>query len=250
MYDYELLEMYEFGINNKTYQSIESFQSIIDYKSNEKNNKSFNFGSKPGILFQGESFQNDPLLKDIKLFFLDYFNGELMKKFNLITFDHIIVFTVINCDEINISKQNQYGINGIILLLRHYKIEYQSSSSSKLPFIHLKEIGPSIDLNLRRFEKGNDEIIKQSMNNINKIKSILNKKPRQKNIYLDKMLKGKYGKIYIEQNQQNINKFKRKKIKALRNRNNNNNKNNNIKTTKRKKNSNNKKNRIRMNQNV
>merc|ERR1712003_195305 len=191
MFDYHLLDMFEFGVDATTYQSIKSFESVIDYKSNQQNNKSFNYGSKPALLFQGESFQNDPLLKEMKTFFIDYFNGEVMKKFNLITLDHVIVFTVINLDEIAMEKQKQYKLdkngNGAIIMLRHYNIEYQSSSHNKLPFVHLKEIGPSMDLTLRRFERGNDEIIKKSKENVNQ--TLLNTKPKRKNVFLDKLFK-------------------------------------------------------------
>ena len=53
--------------------------------------------------------------------------------------------------------------NGAIIMLRHYKIEYQSSSHTKLPFVHLTKIGPAMDMKLGRYERGNDEIIKKSI---------------------------------------------------------------------------------------
>ena len=164
--------MYEFGINNQTFKCMDSFQSVTDYKSNQVNDKSFNTGSKPGLLFQGELFQNNDILKDIKSFFIDYFNGQPMTKFNLMTFDHVIVFTVI-----------EYGDDdNYMILFRHYKIEYQSSQNKKLPYVHLKEIGPSMDLILRRFEKGNDEIMKQAYDSVYKAKALLDNRPKQKNI--------------------------------------------------------------------
>eukprot|EP01084_Bolivina_argentea_P276467 471734_1 len=240
-FDFNLLDMYEFGIDATTYQSIKSFQSVIDYKSNDPKNKSFSYGSKPALLFQGESFQNDPLLKDIKSFFIDYFNGQVMKKFNLITLDHVIVFTVINLDEISMDKQTEYKLNengnGPIIMFRHYKIEYQSSSHSKLSYAHLTEIGPAMDMKLRRFEKGNDEIIKLSKQRIDK--QLLTRKPKQKNVYLDNVFKQRTGRIYIEHKEQDLKKLKLKKMKALRDRNRS--KNYNKNKPKKKKNSNNRK---------
>ena len=253
MWDYQLLDMYEFGINGRTFQSMESFKSVNDYKSNNPKSKSFSFGSKPALLFQGESFENDPLLKEIRKFFIDYFNGEAMKKFNMATLDHVIVLTLINLDEIAADKQqeyqlqSEYGGNGPIIMFRHYKIEYQSSSHNKLPFVHLSEIGPSMDLMLRRFEKGNDEIIAKSKEQCS---ALLSKRPKQKNVALDSLLKERRGRIWIETKDQNVNKLKTKKMKALRDRDRSKNQFKNNEGIKRKKNSNNRKNRIAMGQDV
>ena len=70
LFDYHLVEMYEFGIDPNTYQSIKSFARVNDDKCRDAHDKSYYFGSKPGLLFQGESFQNDPLLQEMRAFLL------------------------------------------------------------------------------------------------------------------------------------------------------------------------------------
>merc|ERR1712048_1008749 len=122
-----------------------------------------------------------------------------------------------------------------------YKVEYRASSHQKLPFVHLSEIGPAMDLTLRRFEKGNDEIIKQSQRQCT---ALLNARPKQKNVALSKVLKERRGRIWIDTKDQNVNKLKTKRMKALRDR------DRSKKQLKKQKNSNNKKNRIAMGQDV
>merc|ERR1712130_936464 len=153
-------------------------------------------------------------------------------------------------DEIAADKQAEYALDGeygagnegigLVLMFRHYKVEYQSSSHQKLPFVHLSEIGPAMDLTLRRFEKGNDEIIKQSKRQCT---ALLNTRPKQKNVGLSKLLKERRGRIWIDTKDQNVNKLKTKRMKALRDRDRSKNQFNKNKN-KKKKNSNNKKNRI------
>jgi len=258
LFDFKLLDMYEFGIDANTFHSMQSFESVRDEQSVDPQSKSFQLGSKPGLLFQGESFQNDQILKDLRVFFVDYFHGVAISKLNMLTFDHVLVFTAINLDEIDVDTQKEYklsaegasggGDDHVIILLRHYKVEYQSSSQGKVPFVHLTEIGPAMDLRLRRHEKGNDELIKESQKTAQKNTTLLNKKPKTKNVFLDE-LSGRAGKIYIDQSDQNMKKLKTKRMKALRDR------VRNVKSDgegkrKKRKNSNNKKNRIRMNQDV
>ena len=201
LFDYKLLNMYEFGINNKTFKSIESFLKVKHNNSIDSGNKTFNYGSKPGLLFQGNLFIHDETFKNIKNFFIDYFSGQVISKLNLLGFDHLMVFTSLNKDNKN------------IILFRVYKIEYQPSKNNKIPYCQLIEIGPSCDFELRRHEEGNDDIWKLANQHPN---SVTNLNPKQKNIKLSKSFKQREARIFIDKSQQNLNKFQFKKVKALK----------------------------------
>ena len=53
LFDFNLMDMFEFGINAKTFLPISSFLGVTDPKSNDPSNKSFAAESKPAIIFQG-----------------------------------------------------------------------------------------------------------------------------------------------------------------------------------------------------
>lgn len=188
-------------------------------------------------------------------------------------FDHIIVITSFTKSNESIGNSNSNDEESIILF-RHYSIEYQISNNPKVPYIYLRELGPSMDLTLRRYEVGNASQTKDksarasryntiagsfdttgsgynrnssngncknrgnasssglntnSMNNNNvglmkqalvgamdAKKTLLNKKPKQKNVYLSKIFGERKGKIYINRHDQDLSKLKTKKVKALR----------------------------------
>lgn len=199
-YDYHILDMFEFGICEETFLSMDMCN----------NKESFQIGSKPCLLFQGEAFDNNPTLKNIKNFFIDYFHGEEIKRVNLLTLDHIIVFTAIS--EESLENQNvDMKLEHPIILFRHYNVELQASNNPKIPFVKINEIGPRMDLILRRHEQASQE----SQNNA-RIKFDLSKDPKRKNVALSSVFKQRVGKIHIQTNQQNLDRLKVKKMKGLR----------------------------------
>lgn len=224
LFDHQLVDMFEFGIDPNTFRSSVAFNKIRDSNAHDAGDKSFHFGSKPGLLFQGESFNDECKglkLKDVREFFMDYFCGERITKLNLLSFDHVLVFTCILPQMYSEMERKNCGlfVNDLpLFFMRHYRIECQPSMNKNLPFIHLSEIGPSIDFHLRRYEIGNDEILKHAkQTSVVKAKKLLNTKPKTKNVFLDKLFKERRGKIFINRSDQNLNKLKVKKMKALRN---------------------------------
>ena len=125
LFDFHLMDMFEFGINAKTFLSMTSFLGINDPQSNEPSNKSYATHSKPAVIFQGGGFQNDPLLRKLKPFFTDYFKGEEFTRFNLLTLDHVIVFTAVNLDEVTEETRAEIGFAeiGQLIMFRHYKVQ-------------------------------------------------------------------------------------------------------------------------------
>ena len=135
------------------------------------------------------------------------------------TLDHVIVFTAVNLDEIPSDTLDDIGFAemGQMIMFRHYKIEFHSSSNGKKPYIHLREIGPAMDMHLRRHQFGNDEIMRKAMERPEK--AVLNTKPKQKNVEQGRFRGEKIGRLHLDIQKQNVDKLQLKKMKALRDRN-------------------------------
>lgn len=122
--------MYEFGITN--------YHSIEEYSGNKKA-----VGSKPLIVFLGDQWQNDHLYKKLQNLFTDLFRGYKADKVCLSGVDHVIT-----C----VSNEGN-------IFIRSYYVNYQNSATgSSVPSLVLKEMGPNIDLTVRRTQTPSDEM--------------------------------------------------------------------------------------------
>eukprot|EP00164_Ancoracysta_twista_P002372 GFYU01003142.1.p1 GENE.GFYU01003142.1~~GFYU01003142.1.p1 ORF type:complete len:304 (-),score=88.45 GFYU01003142.1:55-966(-) len=162
MFDFHLLNMVEFGVTN--FKPMESF----------KKTPRFAEGFKPCIMFIGQDFEQEDEYKHIKSLFLDFFRGREVTTFNLAGVEHLLVFT---------------AVEGTIYL-RAYGITFMKSGT-KFPRVELEEIGPSIDLKLRRTKHASDDVQKESMKQAKG-----SKVGSTKNITTD-TLKNKLGRIHM-----------------------------------------------------
>lgn len=156
-YDGQLLDMAEFGFTD--YQSLDSFHK-----------PKITAGTKPIILFSGETFETDPDYQRIKSLLLDFFTGPNVKQINLHGLEHVIHFI---------------EFNGIILM-RSYRILLKKSGV-RLPRVEIEEIGPRLDLTLRRKHFASDDLFKQSLKQPDATlkQQGKRKKPEKKNITKD-----------------------------------------------------------------
>ena len=83
LFDYTLLDMFEFGISD--------FQSLSDIPGPK-----IAAGTKPCLSFHGPEFEDSELLKRIKNMFIDFFRGLEVTSINLEGFDHHLQFTAID----------------------------------------------------------------------------------------------------------------------------------------------------------
>ena len=132
-------------------------------------------GQSPFFTFIGEGFDSVEELKHLKEVLLDLFHGEVVTNLNLAGLDRVYV-----CAAVSPKK----------VFLTHCALRLKKSGTV-VPRIELVEVGPSMDLVVRRHRLPDDSLKKEAM------KTALDKaKKKEKNVVKD-AIQGKYGKIYI-----------------------------------------------------
>ncbi|KNA14347.1 hypothetical protein SOVF_108300 [Spinacia oleracea] len=164
-YDNHVYDLVEVGVEN--YRSLQSFS--YDKKISPK------LGSKPLIAFIGEGFESVDELKHLKEVLLELLRGEVVENLNIAGIDHIYVCTAITSNKVYLS---------------HCALKLKKSGTV-VPRMELVEVGPSMDLVVRRHRLPNEGLKKEAM----KIAPDRTKK-KLKNVKGDVLL-GKTGKIYI-----------------------------------------------------
>lgn len=178
MFDFHVLDMIELGIDN--------FKSMFDFEGPK-----CPVGTKPCIMFAGEQFDTDPDYMRLKNVFADFFRGPVIKQVRLQGLEHVIMIT---------------AANGKIYI-RNYRILLKKSGS-KTPRIELEDMGPSIDLSLRRTKLASDDLYKRSLK---KPKTATIKK--KKNISQD-AFGSKLGRIHMQP--QDLANLQTRKMKGLK----------------------------------
>lgn len=163
-YDHHIYDLLEVGVEN--FKSLQSFS--YDKKIAPK------MGSKPFIAFVGEGFESVEELKHLKEVLLDLLRGEVVENLNLVGIDHVYVCTAVS--------QNRVFLSHCALRLK--------KSGTVVPKMELVEVGPSMDLVVRRDRLPNEGLRKEAM------KTVPQKTKKVKNVKGDPIL-GKTGKIYI-----------------------------------------------------
>lgn len=162
-YDHHIYDLVEVGVEN--FKSLESFE--YDKKLTPK------LGSKPFFAFIGEEFETVDELKHLKEVLLDVFRGEVVENLNLTGIDRVYVCTAIS------SKS---------VMLMHCALRLKKSGTT-IPRMELVEVGPSMDLVVRRHRLPNEGLLKEAMKTPDQAKKI-------KNVTSD-IIKGKTGRIYM-----------------------------------------------------
>ncbi|KAL5202169.1 hypothetical protein ABZP36_013121 [Zizania latifolia] len=166
-YDHHIYDLVEVGVEN--YRSIESY--VYDKKLAPK------LGSKPFFAFIGEHFESVDELKHLKEVLLDLFKGEVVENLNLAGVDRIFVCT---------------AISPTTVYMTHCALRLKRSGTS-IPRIELVEVGPSMDLVVRRHRLPVESLKKEAMKTADHAK-------KMKNVTKDP-LQGKLGKVYIPDQQ-------------------------------------------------
>uniref|UniRef100_A0A0E0L4G2 Ribosome production factor 2 homolog n=1 Tax=Oryza punctata TaxID=4537 RepID=A0A0E0L4G2_ORYPU len=166
-YDHHIYDLVEVGVEN--YKSIESY--VYDKKLAPK------LGSKPFFAFIGEHFESVEELKHLKEVLLDLFKGEVVENLNLAGVDRVFVCT---------------AISPTTVYLMHCALRLKRSGTS-IPRMELVEVGPSMDLVVRRHRHPAESLKKEAMKTANHAK-------KMKNVTKDPV-QGKLGKVYIPDQQ-------------------------------------------------
>ncbi|KAJ3262261.1 hypothetical protein HK103_002674 [Boothiomyces macroporosus] len=183
MFDYQMMDMIELGIEN--YKGLKEFKNI-----------KASLGNRPLILFNGENWDANDDLRTIKSMFLDMYTGDTsMEQLNLKGITHAMVFTITG----TVEKPK--------IFLRVYNILLKKSGV-RLPRVELEEMGPELEFSKRRITLANMDMMKEALRVPN-----LNKPKKEKNIEKNEFGE-KTGRIWMEK--QDLSKMQTRKMKGLK----------------------------------
>jgi len=178
LYDYQLLDMVELGVENYT--------SITEFK-----NEKVGVGIKPCLVFNGELWSQLHEYMRLKNLLVDLFHREPAKAVRLQGLEHVMSFT---------------AVDGMIFL-RSYRILLKKSGQ-KTPRIELEEIGPSADMKVRRTKLASDDLFRTACKQPKELKI-----KKKKNVTKDNLGTTR-GRIHIPK--QKIEKLQTRKMKGLK----------------------------------
>jgi len=181
MYDYQLLDMVELGLEN--------FKSLQDFK-----NSKIASGSKPCLMFAGEPFADTTKaeFQRLKSLLIDFFRGPEVDNVRLAGIEHVLQFTAV---------ENK-------VLMRSYRINLQKSGT-KYPRVEMEEIGPSFDLVLRRTQLASEDLFKTACKQVKNVRGVKKIKNMTEDVFGNKM-----GQLHVPS--QEIKKIQTRKVKALK----------------------------------
>ena len=193
LYDFRLYDCVEFGV--KTFASVRDFPAAMNAQQ----------GNKPAFIFTGEGFESRDELKQVKSLFLDFFRGRQVESLNLKGLDRVILVTYDPLGEDAID-----GISGTpshpIIHFRQYSIKYKKSGT-RVPRVELNEMGPRMDLEIRRTRRAPIDLEKEAC------KQPKTTSKKRKNVGGD-TLDGKVGRIYVPS--QDVGQIALRKMKGLK----------------------------------
>eukprot|EP00055_Hartaetosiga_balthica_P013451 m.69026 g.69026 ORF g.69026 m.69026 type:complete len:321 (-) comp8262_c0_seq2:2380-3342(-) len=179
MFDNRLLDLAELEVT--------SFKPLSKFKDVSKPAAV----SKPCIIFQGHSWDQSPLFKQLKSMLADIFRGPIVNRVNMAGIDRVVVFSA---DEPSIC-------------MRQYTISLKKSGT-KLPIVELEECGPAIDFKTGRNAFAADDMMKEALRRPKQLK-----KKKVKNVEYNEM-GDKTGRIHMQK--QEILSMQLRKVKALK----------------------------------
>lgn len=178
-FDYSLLDMVELGV--------ESYQGLKDFAASK-----ITMGIIPCLVFAGPAWEQTDEMKTLRSIFVDLFHREKADAIRLQGLEHVLSFTATDDGKI---------------LIRSYK-SLLKKSGCRTPRIELEEIGPHVDLTVRRSKLPSEDLMKQACRKPKQLKI-----RKTKNISRDG-LGTTHGRIHV--GQQDLNKLQTRKMKGLR----------------------------------
>jgi len=183
LHNHTLMDMFEFELNSETFRSLEDFKQA-----------KFAPGNKPCLIFHGELFDTERDYQRLKCFFIDFFRGPTtVKEIDLSGLEHVLTFTI--------DPQTK------LISMRVFRIEFKKSGH-RIPRIELQEIGPHLDLILRRTKLASDDYYKRTLKQPRAIKE-----KKVKNVSTNE-LGTKLGRIHMAK--QDFDQLQTRKMKGLK----------------------------------
>lgn len=180
LFDFHVLDMIELGI--------EKYASLSDIKTSKCPE-----GTKPMLVFAGESFDIDNEHKRLKSLLIDFFRGPAVPSVRLAGLEHVLHFT---------------ALEGKIYM-RSYR-SLLKKSGCRTPRIELEEIGPSFDFVLRRTHLASDDLSRLAHRQPKALK------PKKKKNVSHDAFGTKFGRLHMQK--QDLAKLQTRKMKGLRKR--------------------------------
>lgn len=177
-FDDHVLDFVEFAVEN--------MKQLRDFKVAK-----ITAGIKPILLFSGERFETEHEYKRIKNLLLDFFRATQTDAIRLSGLEHVIQF---------VEAEGKIHLRSYKCLLK--------KSGTRLPRVELEEIGPRVDLTVRRSHMASDDLFNRAC-----------KQPRQlvkrkvKNVEKS-ALGSTLGRIHMER--QDYSKLQTRKLKGLK----------------------------------
>ena len=136
MYDHHLLDMAELAVAE--FRPMLDFSDIAGGSAAE---------SKPCLLFEGAEWEHEPNLQALRSIFIDFFQLRCVDAISSIGVEHVLCFTTA----------------GGRIYLRHYLVRLLKSAEASSPHVKLTEMGPSLDLMIRRIQNAPPDLMKVAM---------------------------------------------------------------------------------------
>lgn len=180
LFDFHVLDMIELGI--------EKYVPLKDFK-----NSKCPEGTKPLLVFAGEAFDTNNEHRRLKSLLIDFFRGPTVPAVRLAGLEHVLHFTAL--------EEKIY--------MRSYR-SLLKKSGCRTPRIELEEMGPALDLVLRRSHLASDDLYKTAHRQPKALKP-----KKKKNISHD-AFGSKLGRLHMQR--QDLSKLQTRKMKGLRKR--------------------------------
>lgn len=185
LFDHHIMDMFEFGI--------ESYKGIAAFASETSGGSSTDV--KPCMLFSGAEWEHDPTLGYLRTLLVDFFHGDVVEHLDPLGIEQLLCFTA--------------RPNGKVHM-RCYCARLLKSAEGKSPYVSLQEMGPSLDLAMRRSQQAAPDVMKQAMTHP---KASESKPKKVKNIERSKLL-GKQGRLHVPR--QDLGQLTTARFKAMR----------------------------------
>jgi ribosome production factor 2 len=134
-FEYKLLDMLEFAVDENTYKSFESFKT-------EKPR----IGVKPMILFSGAAWEQSEQMRMVKNLWMDFFRGETVKAVDVEGLQYVVTFLA--------AEEGKFHVRGHMIRTKR--------SGQKLPRVEVEETGPRLDLTVRREQAAEADVLKEA----------------------------------------------------------------------------------------
>ncbi|KAG1723471.1 Brix domain-containing protein [Suillus paluster] len=206
-FDSKVLDMCELGVDK--------FVSMAEFKTPKSTP-----GHKPMMHFASELFDTHPRFIQLKSLLMDFFNGEVIESICLPGLEHVISVSLAPAPSLQApnpilgSSQEDDVQNLPKVHIRTYTIKLLPSGT-RVPRVELTEMGPFLDLSLRRHQDADPEVWKAAMRRPKLKKTDLEKGlgKKKKNMEVDEMGDLR-GRVHVAK--QDLSKLQTRKMKGLK----------------------------------